>query len=92
MKDRMLMLTNSAFLIFVGHTNSVFRCLDVIWSVALNYRGIHSHLLEGERGGYASAKQIFPRKIGTAAVRDHGIITRRADAAEPSRCRRTRRG
>jgi hypothetical protein len=47
---------------------------------------------EGKRGGYASAKQNFPRKTGTAAVRDHGITTRRADAAEPSRCRRTRRG
>jgi hypothetical protein len=47
---------------------------------------------EGKRGGYASAKQNFPRKIGTAAVRDHGITTRCADAAEPSRCRRTRRG
>jgi hypothetical protein len=47
---------------------------------------------EGIRGGYASAKQNFPRKTGTAAVRDHGITTRRADAAEPSRCRRTRRG
>jgi hypothetical protein len=49
-------------------------------------------LSEGKRGGYASAKQNFPRKTGTAAVRDHGITTRRADAAEPSRCRRTRRG
>jgi hypothetical protein len=47
---------------------------------------------EGKRGGYASAKQNFPRKTGTAVVRDHGITTRRADAAEPSRCRRTRRG
>jgi hypothetical protein len=47
---------------------------------------------EGKRGGYASAKQNFPRKTVTAAVRDHGITTRRADAAEPSRCRRTRRG
>jgi hypothetical protein len=36
--------------------------------------------------------KIFPRKTGTATVRDHGITTRRADAAEPSRCRRTRRG
>jgi hypothetical protein len=45
-----------------------------------------------ERGGYASAKQNFPHKTGTAAVRDHGITTRRADAAEPSRCIRTRRG
>jgi hypothetical protein len=36
--------------------------------------------------------KIFPRKTETAAVRDHGITTRRADAAEPSRCRRTRRG
>jgi hypothetical protein len=49
-------------------------------------------LFEGIRGGYASAKKKFPRKTGTAAVRDHGITTRRADAAEPSRCRRTRRG
>jgi hypothetical protein len=48
--------------------------------------------IEGKRGGYASAKQNFPRKTGTAAVRDHGITTRRVDAAEPSRCRRTRRG
>jgi hypothetical protein len=47
---------------------------------------------EGKRGGYASAKQNFPRKTGTAAVRDHVITTRRADAAEPSRCRRMRRG
>jgi protein involved in temperature-dependent protein secretion len=47
---------------------------------------------EGIRGGYVSAKQNFPRKTGTAAVRDHGITTRRADGAEPSRCRRTRRG
>jgi hypothetical protein len=47
---------------------------------------------EGIRGGYSSAKQNFPRKTGTAAVRDHGITTRRADAAELSRCRRTRRG
>jgi hypothetical protein len=47
---------------------------------------------EGIRGGYASAKQNFPRKTGTTAVRDHGITTRRADAVEPSRCRRTRRG
>jgi hypothetical protein len=47
---------------------------------------------EGIRGGYASAKQNFPRKIGIAAVRDHGITTRCVDAAEPSRCRRTRRG
>jgi hypothetical protein len=47
---------------------------------------------EGIQGGYASAKQNFPRKTGTTAVRDHGITTRRADAAEPSRCRRTRRG
>jgi hypothetical protein len=47
---------------------------------------------EGIRGVYASAKQKFPRKTGTAAVRDHVITTRRADAAEPSRCRRTRRG
>jgi hypothetical protein len=47
---------------------------------------------EGKRGGNASAKQNFPRKTGTAAVRDHGITTRRADAEEPSRCRRTRRG
>jgi hypothetical protein len=47
---------------------------------------------EGKRGGYASAKQNFSRKTETAAVRDHGITTRRADAAEPSRCRRTRRG
>jgi hydroxypyruvate reductase 2 len=42
---------------------------------------------EGIRGGYASAKQNFPCKTGIAAVRDHGITTRRADAAEPSRCR-----
>jgi hypothetical protein len=28
---------------------------------------------EGIRGGYASAKQNFPRKTGTAAVRDHGL-------------------
>jgi hypothetical protein len=49
-------------------------------------------LAEGKRGGYASAKQNFSRKTGTAAVRDHGITTRRADAAEPSRCRRMRRG
>jgi hypothetical protein len=48
--------------------------------------------IDGTRGGYASAKQNFPRKTETAAVRDHGITTRRADAAEPSRCRRTRRG
>jgi hypothetical protein len=48
--------------------------------------------IDGIRGGYASAKQNFSRKTGTAAVRDHGIITRRADAVEPSRCRRTRRG
>jgi hypothetical protein len=47
---------------------------------------------EGIRGGYASAKQKFPRKTGIAAVRGHDITTRRADAAEPSRCRRTRRG
>jgi hypothetical protein len=47
---------------------------------------------ERKRGGYASAKQNFLRKTGTAAVRDHGITTRRADAAEPSRCRQTRRG
>jgi hypothetical protein len=46
---------------------------------------------QGKRGGYASAKQNFPRRTGTTAVRDHGITTRRADAAEPSRCRRTRR-
>jgi hypothetical protein len=39
-------------------------------------------LSEGIRGGYASAKQNFPRKTGTTAVRDHGITTRRADAAE----------
>jgi hypothetical protein len=45
---------------------------------------------EGIQCGYASAKQNFPRKIGTAAVRDHGITTRRADAAELSRCRQTR--
>jgi hypothetical protein len=48
--------------------------------------------IEGIRGGYASAKQNFPRKTGTAAARDHGITTRRADTADPSRCRRTRRG
>jgi hypothetical protein len=47
---------------------------------------------EGKWGGYASTKQNFPRKTGTVAVRDHEITTRRADAAEPSRCRRTRRG
>jgi hypothetical protein len=47
---------------------------------------------EGIQGGYASAKQNFHCKIGIAAVRDYGITTRRADAAEPSRCRRTRRG
>jgi hypothetical protein len=47
---------------------------------------------EGIHGGYASGKQNFPRKTGTAVVRDHGITTRRADAAEPSRCRQTRRG
>jgi hypothetical protein len=39
---------------------------------------------EGKRGGYTSAKQNFSRKTGTAAVRDHGITTRRADAAESS--------
>jgi hypothetical protein len=55
-------------------------------------QGYTEIVLEGKRGGYASAKQNFPRKTGTAAVRDHGITTRRADAAEPSRCRRTRRG
>jgi hypothetical protein len=47
---------------------------------------------EGIRGGYASAKQNFPRKTGIVAVRDHGITTKRADAADPSRCRRTRQG
>jgi hypothetical protein len=45
---------------------------------------------EGIRVGYSSAKQNFPRKTGTAATRDHEITTRRADAAELSRCRRTR--
>jgi hypothetical protein len=64
---------------------------------ALHILGFHTDIItsvqfEGIRGGYASAKQNFPRKTGTAAVRDHGITTRRADAAEPSRCRRTRRG
>jgi hypothetical protein len=39
---------------------------------------------EGIRGGYASAKQNFPRKTGTTTVRDHEVATRRADAAEPS--------
>jgi hypothetical protein len=47
---------------------------------------------EGIRGGYVSTNKNFPCKTGTAAVRDHGITTRRADAAESSRCRRTRRG
>jgi hypothetical protein len=55
------------------------------------HKGILQAISEGIRGGYARAKQNFPRKTGTAAVRDHGITTRRADAAEPSRCRRTRR-
>jgi hypothetical protein len=40
-----------------------------------------SGTIEGIRGGYASAKQNFPHKTGTAAVRDHRITTRRADAA-----------
>jgi hypothetical protein len=53
---------------------------------------LSGHDTEGKRGGYASAKQNFPHKTGTAAARDHGITTRRADAAEPSRCRQTRRG
>jgi hypothetical protein len=39
--------------------------------------------LEGIRGGYASAKQKFSRKTGIAVVRDHGITTRSADAADP---------
>jgi hypothetical protein len=43
----------------------------------------HTHT-EGIQGGYASAKQNFPRKTGTAAVRDHGITTRHVDAAESS--------
>jgi hypothetical protein len=48
---------------------------------------------EGIRGGYTSAKQNFlPHKPGTTAVIDHEITTRRTDAAEPSRCRQTRRG
>jgi hypothetical protein len=51
-----------------------------------------SDTTEGIWGGYASAKQNFPRKTRPAAVKDHGITTRRADAAEPSPCRRTRRG
>jgi hypothetical protein len=65
------------------------------WTVVkciLKYLRRTKDMFEGKRGGYASAKQKFPRKTGTAAVRDHGITTRRADAAEPSRCRRTRRG
>jgi hypothetical protein len=41
--------------------------------------------------GYGEAtlahKQNFPRKTGTDAIKDHKITTRRADAAEPSRCR-----
>jgi hypothetical protein len=44
-------------------------------------------VIEGIRGGYASTKQNFPHETGTAAVRDHGITTRRADAAEPPQCR-----
>jgi hypothetical protein len=64
-----------------------FRCSTHKW------QKLHSSAIgEGIRGGYASAKQNPPRKTGTATVRDHGITTRRADAAEPSRCRRTRRG
>jgi hypothetical protein len=52
-----------------------------------------SDTTEGIRGGYASAKQNFlPHKLGTTAVIDHEITTRCADAMEPSRCRRTRRG
>jgi hypothetical protein len=54
---------------------------------------IFKMICEGIRGGYASAKQNFlPHKPGTTIVIDHEITTRRADAAEPSRCRRTRRG
>jgi hypothetical protein len=54
---------------------------------------IYKSSCEGIRGGYARAKQNFlPHKSRTTAVIDHEITTRRADAAEPSRCRRTRRG
>jgi hypothetical protein len=45
--------------------------------------------------GYGEATLVqtkFSCKTGTAAVRDHEITTRRADVAEPSLCRRTRRG
>jgi hypothetical protein len=73
-------------------TPKKYRTHEVL--IGASSHGAHRKSLcpEGKRGGYASAKQNFPRKIGTAAVRDHGITTRRADAAEPSRCRRTRRG
>jgi hypothetical protein len=42
--------------------------------------------------GVATLAQNKICKTGTAAVTDHVITTRCADAAEPSRCRRTRRG
>jgi hypothetical protein len=48
--------------------------------------------VKGYRVATLAQNKTFPRKTGTATVKDHGIATRRADAAEPSRCRRTRRG
>jgi hypothetical protein len=45
---------------------------------------------EGIWGGFVSAKQNFSTL--TTVVIDHEITTRRADAAEPSQCRQTRRG
>jgi hypothetical protein len=68
-----------------------YCCHAILFGLLLSH-SIAIVVFEGIRGGYASAKQNFPRKTGIAAVRDHGITTRRADAAESSRCRRMRRG
>jgi hypothetical protein len=49
-------------------------------------------LVEGIRGGYASAKQnFFPAKQELLLSEITGLLLD-AHAAEPSRCRRTRRG